>query len=148
MATFKQVKAGEEIFERCLNAIINIARHELWIDSFVETSRKNKQLASTNGLLSYWKLIKEEKVNWEYEATSKDTAAYYYENYMGLLLHISENPYTGKSKVYHAIGIPESVTSKLNDCTNEELYEKLETIVFNRFIGHDDCELKISDICR
>lgn len=144
MAYFIQLKSNNDTFEKCLNAIQTIGSTELWLDEFVTQSRKNNKICSSmNVLLHWWKSIKNTNVNWEYEKITNEKPSYYYENYRGLLLHIDENPYTGKSKVYHANGIPESIIEKLNDCFTEDLYEILETYVFNRILGFDDCELKI-----
>lgn len=146
MAKFKQLKLDNETFEKCLTAIRKIASSELWLDSFIQQSQKENRITSSmNVLLHWWQSIKDTDVNWEYEAIYQERPEYYYENYRGLLLHIAEDPYTRKSKVYHSYGVPDSIVEKLNDCNRDELYDKLETYVFDKVIGFDDCELKISE---
>jgi len=145
MAYFIQVKSGETVFKKCLNAIEKVGKTgcEPWLDKFVEESEKNHRLAPMNVLLHWWKSFEDTDVNWEREEIYNSEPSYKYDNYQGVNINISRESRTGKSHVYHSIGLPPQIAEQLEGLDNKELYEKLEQ--FKNFINRDGVELQIKE---
>lgn len=141
---FIQTNTNPEITQHCINIIKQAYSNESWLKDFLNEYKKTNSIPNINVQLYNWSAIKNEDINWEYEVIAENDVYYYYENYRGLILNINEDPYTGKSKVYKATGgFPDLLITKLEGLDHDQLYKVLNESVFNKFIGFDDCDLKI-----
>jgi len=145
MAHFKALKQDQTTINRCLDAIQTACSSELWLDSFIEASKKRNTVDNGhNVLLHWWPSFKETDIRFVYINRSRQDAAFTYEDANGVYIHIAEQN-RRNSHVYRSNGIPEGLVQELEGKTHEELYEIIEDKFF-KYVDLDDLELEITCI--
>lgn len=145
-AQFEQLKGGQEVLNKCIEAIKTAYFAEPWVDTLIKRAKQDGRFTRNSiVLLPWWKNIKQTNVNWEYWCTSKNAneIKFEYQDYTGKSIYIYESD--GKSVVSndHTTGFPTDVVEQLNGLTIDK-FEKAKETLF-RYCGTDDTELKITE---